>query len=118
MLSFVLLYLPTGAWYSGQLMRGRALPRCEELEPMVAMTKVEVEAASMVVVEATSTAEAEAALTAEVEAASTTEAEAVSTVEAEAETVMTPNPRVLKEMRWKSERGGGRQRRSPWTLSS
>ena len=27
----------------------------------------------------------------------------MSTVEAEAETVMTPNPRVLKEMRWKTE---------------
>ena len=110
MLSFLLLYLATDAWHWGHSMRGRALPRCEELEPVVAMTKVEAEAASMVVVEATSTAEAEAALTAEVEAASTTEAEA--------ETVMTPNPRVLKEMRWKSERGGGRQRRSPWTLSS
>ena len=40
MLSFLLLCLATGAWHSGQLIRGRALPRCEELEPVAAMSEV------------------------------------------------------------------------------
>ena len=85
MLSFLLLYLATGAWHSGKSMRGRGLPRCEELEPVAAMSTVQaqVEAESTVQAgpEAASTvqARAEAASTSTVQAG----AEAASTVQAE-----------------------------------